>query len=193
MSLVVNNLWKSYPHGKGVEHVLRDISLTVEPGQFVSLIGQSGGGKSTLLNAMGGKGLVVGESGGLTLDSDPITGPGPDRAMVFQSCSLLPRLSLVRNVEMAVKSARRDWSNERITSATEHYLTAVGLWAHKDKSPIRCRAACSNAAPWLGPSPWNLERSCSTNRAVRSMPSPAADCKATSWNCGRATPPPRWW
>lgn len=133
MSLSIEQVWKRYPHGKGVQDVLRGIDLTIEPGQFVSLIGHSGCGKSTLLNVMGG--LVTADHGRATLDGVPITGPGPDRAMVFQSYSLLPRLSLVRNVETAVRSARREWAAAKVADATEHYLTAVGLWAHKDKRP----------------------------------------------------------
>jgi nitrate ABC transporter ATP-binding subunit len=115
------------------QHVLRSIDLTVQSGEFVSLIGHSGCGKSTLLNVIGG--LVTADGGDALVDGESITGPGPDRAMVFQSYSLLPRLSIEANVREAVRSARSDkpktWGDEM----TERYLTAVGLWEHRHKKP----------------------------------------------------------
>jgi nitrate ABC transporter ATP-binding subunit len=133
VSLDIEGIWKSYGSGARAQAVLRDISLHVEPGEFVSLIGHSGCGKSTLLGAIGG--LVRPDAGTITLDGESVSEPGPDRAMVFQQYSLLPRLSLVRNVQVAVRSARRDWSAEKVDQATERYLTGVGLWDHRDKRP----------------------------------------------------------
>jgi nitrate ABC transporter ATP-binding subunit len=115
------------------QHVLRDIHLTVESGEFVSLIGHSGCGKSTLLNVVGG--LVRPDRGQAMLDGELITGPGPDRAMVFQSYSLLPRLSIEANVREAVRAARRDRTKSWGDEMTERYLTAVGLWEHRHKRP----------------------------------------------------------
>jgi nitrate ABC transporter ATP-binding subunit len=129
MTLQIRGLQKRFAS----QHVLRGIDLTVESGEFVSLIGHSGCGKSTLLNVVGG--LVKADSGEALVDGEPILGPGPDRAMVFQSYSLLPRLSLEANVREAVRAARRDkpktWGDEM----TERYLTAVGLWEHRHKKP----------------------------------------------------------
>jgi len=117
----------------GAQHVLRGVDVTVEAGEFVSLIGHSGCGKSTLLNVVGG--LVRPDAGQALLDGEPVTGPGPDRAMVFQSYSLLPRLSIEANVREAVRSARRDRPKSWGDEMTERYLTAVGLWEHKEKKP----------------------------------------------------------
>ena len=129
MTLAIRDVHKWF----GGQHVLRGVDLTVEAGEFVSLIGHSGCGKSTLLNVIGG--LVRADAGEALVDDMPISGPGPDRAMVFQSYSLLPRLSLEANVREAVRSARRDkpkaWGDEM----TERYLTAVGLWEHRHKKP----------------------------------------------------------
>jgi nitrate ABC transporter ATP-binding subunit len=133
MSLVFDGLWKTFTGTHGAQHVLRDVSLSVEPGEFVSLIGHSGCGKSTLLNMAGG--LATPTHGTVTLDGAAITGPGPDRAMVFQNYSLLPRLSLIDNVRTAVRSARPNRDKQRIDTITERYLTSVGLWAHRDKKP----------------------------------------------------------
>ncbi|MGQ0615714.1 MAG: ABC transporter ATP-binding protein [Acidimicrobiia bacterium] len=135
MSLVLQGITKSFAQRdrKGRQQVLRGIDLTVEPGEFVSLIGHSGCGKSTLLNVAAG--LLRADSGTVSLDGEPVTGPGPDRAVVFQHYSLLPRLSLLDNVRIAARSARPDRSAEQADAATERYLSAVGLWEHKDKRP----------------------------------------------------------
>jgi nitrate ABC transporter ATP-binding subunit len=117
------------------QHVLRGVDLSVGPGEFVTFIGHSGCGKSTMLNIVGG--LHVPDSGSVLLDGEPITGPGPDRAMVFQSYSLLPRMSLLANVREAVRAARPDRPRSYADEMTERYLTAVGLWEHKDKRPAQ--------------------------------------------------------
>ncbi|HEX4902518.1 MAG TPA: ABC transporter ATP-binding protein [Acidimicrobiales bacterium] len=131
MSLQIRGLHKTY----GTQHVLRDVDLTIDTGQFVSLIGHSGCGKSTLLGAVGG--LVTPDGGTITLDGTPVTEPGPDRAMVFQSYSLLPRLSLLQNVREAVKEARPDRTRSWVDEMTERYLGAVGLWEHRHKKPAQ--------------------------------------------------------
>jgi nitrate ABC transporter ATP-binding subunit len=133
MKLEIDSVWKSFPHNGGGQAVLRDVNLTIEPGEFVSLIGHSGCGKSTLLNAIGG--LLEVDGGAVRFDGRQITGPGPDRAMVFQNYSLLPRLSVADNVRVAVQASRPDWSRETAAAAAERYLTAVGLWDARDKKP----------------------------------------------------------
>ena len=115
------------------QQVLRGVDLTVEPGQFVCLIGHSGCGKSTLLNIVGG--LLPPDRGRVMLDGAAVTGPGPDRAMVFQGYSLLPRLSLLANVREAARAARPNRSVRENDSVVERYLRAVGLWEAKDKKP----------------------------------------------------------
>jgi ABC-type nitrate/sulfonate/bicarbonate transport system ATPase subunit len=86
-----------------------------------------------LLNIVAG--LVSPSAGTVVVDGQPVTGPGPDRAMVFQDYSLLPRLSLLANVRVAVRAARRDWSTERVDTMVERYLRAVSLWEHRNKRP----------------------------------------------------------
>jgi nitrate ABC transporter ATP-binding subunit len=135
MSLVIDGVWKGFagPRRSGPQWVLRDVSFAVEPGEFVSLIGHSGCGKSTLLNVVGG--VATADAGVVRLDDEVVTGPHPDRAMVFQNYSLLPRLSLARNVQVAVSSARREWTRDKVATAVERYLTGVGLWPARDKKP----------------------------------------------------------
>jgi nitrate ABC transporter ATP-binding subunit len=136
MTLAIEGLWKGFRRGKGPhQEVLRGVDLTVAQGEFVSLIGHSGCGKSTLLNVVAG--LLRPDSGQVTLDGTAIDGPGPDRAMVFQNYSLLPRLSLLANVREAARAARPDRSKERNDEIVERYLGAVGLWEHRDKRPAQ--------------------------------------------------------
>jgi nitrate ABC transporter ATP-binding subunit len=140
MSLAIRGVTKSY----GTQHVLRDVDLDIPSGQFVSLIGHSGCGKSTLLNVVGG--LTTPDRGRVELDGAPITGPGPDRAMVFQSYSLLPRMSLEANVREAARSARPDKPASWVAEATERYLTAVGLWEHRHKRPAQVSGGMAQRA-----------------------------------------------
>ena len=144
MTLEISGLRKSFVHGRGLQEVLRGVDLTVNSGEFVSLIGHSGCGKSTLLNLVGG--LTKPTSGSVMLDGEPITGPGPDRAFVFQSYSLLPRMSLLSNVREAVRAARPDKKRSWADEMTERYLTAVGLWEHRNKRPAQVSGGMAQRA-----------------------------------------------
>ncbi len=135
MSLIVRDVRKSFVHKGASQEVLRGIGLEVKPGELVSLIGHSGCGKSTLLRAIGG--LMPVDAGTISLDGDDVANPGPDRAMVFQHYSLLPRLSLLDNVRHAVRAARPDWDRAKAEQTSERYLTAVGLWDHRAKKPAQ--------------------------------------------------------
>ena len=136
MTLLVEGLRKGFRRRRGpYQEVLRGVDLTVEQGEFVSLIGHSGCGKSTLLNLVAG--LLTPDAGRILLDGNVIEGPGPDRAMVFQNYSLLPRLSLLANVREAARAARPDRAKERTDEIVERYLSAVGLWEHRDKRPAQ--------------------------------------------------------
>ena len=99
--LQINDVGMVFPTKRGPFVALRDISLNIERGQFVSLIGHSGCGKSTLLNLVAG--LTTPTSGVLLLDDRELKGPGPDRGVVFQNHSLLPWLSCLDNVYLAVE------------------------------------------------------------------------------------------
>jgi len=129
--LELKNVWKSF----NGQDVLRGIDLDVGQGEFVSFIGHSGCGKSTLINVVGG--LLEPDSGDVSLDGKAISRPGPDRAMVFQNYSLLPRLSLLANVREAAKAARPERSGSQTDEVVERYLNAVGLWEHRNKRPAQ--------------------------------------------------------
>ncbi|MFB9885257.1 ABC transporter ATP-binding protein [Balneatrix alpica] len=118
----------------GSFRALQDVNLKIEQGEFVSIIGHSGCGKSTVLNIVGG--LLESSEGGVILEGKEIREPGPDRAIVFQNHSLLPWLSVYDNVRMAVdkvftasKSAseRDEW--------TRHNLKLVQMDHALDKRP----------------------------------------------------------
>jgi len=104
----IQNVEMSFMTKKGRFPALREIDLTVEQGEFVTLIGHSGCGKSTLLNLIAG--LTKPTGGTLICDNREIAAPGPERAVVFQNHSLLPWLSCFGNVHLAV---------ERVFGATE--------------------------------------------------------------------------
>ena len=115
--LKIDRLEKSFPGPAGRDNVvLTDIRLTIDKGEFVSIIGHSGCGKSTLLNLVGGLTQVT--SGVIKLEGREVNAPGPDRAIVFQNHSLLPWLSVYDNVKIAVnqvfrgrksRTERHDW------------------------------------------------------------------------------------
>ena len=98
--LTLDHVGKIFHRGAQVTDVLRDIQLTIERGEFVSIIGHSGCGKSTLLNLVAG--LTPVTSGAVLLENREVNAPGPERAVVFQNHSLLPWLTVYENVNLAV-------------------------------------------------------------------------------------------
>lgn len=96
----------TFPGPNGGNPVLKGIDLNVRRGEYISLIGHSGCGKSTVLNIVAG--LLKATSGGVIVDNREVNAPGPDRAVVFQNHSLLPWLTVYQNVEIAVDKIFRD-------------------------------------------------------------------------------------
>jgi NitT/TauT family transport system ATP-binding protein len=97
----IANLGVRFASGSGDVEALHDVSMTVEPGSFVSIIGPSGCGKSTLLNAVAG--FVKPSAGTLLVDGKPVDGPGAERGVVFQQYSLFPWRTVRGNVEFGLK------------------------------------------------------------------------------------------
>ncbi|QOV89556.1 nitrate ABC transporter ATP-binding protein [Humisphaera borealis] len=129
--LELNNVSKSYGD-KGAE-VLSGINLTVEEGEFVAIIGYSGAGKTTLISMLAG--LVTPDTGEVTMQGKPITGPGPDRAMVFQNYSLLPWLTVAQNVALAVDRVFGTESAANRRDRVDKALAMVNLTAAAEKKP----------------------------------------------------------
>ena len=119
------------PRGKAT--AVRNINLTIPRGQTVSIIGHSGCGKTTILNAIGG--LVPLSSGEIVLGGVTIDTPGPDRGIVFQHYSLLPWLTVYQNIYEAVDSVRTDKNKTSKAELVEAVLRKVNLWDHRDKRP----------------------------------------------------------
>jgi nitrate/nitrite transport system ATP-binding protein len=132
--LSIEKVGMTFDTQKGKFTALVDVDLKLARGEVVSIIGHSGCGKSTLLNIVAG--LNKHTAGVLLLDGKEVTGPGPDRAVVFQNHSLLPWLSVYDNVRLAVdkvlskrmdRRQRHDW--------TVHNLDLVGMGHALDKHP----------------------------------------------------------
>jgi nitrate/nitrite transport system ATP-binding protein len=132
--LVIDNLVKAYPSkGGGVYTVLDGVNLEVEEGEFVSVIGHSGCGKSTMLDMVSG--FRTPSSGEVRLQSKAITKPGPDRMVVFQNYSLLPWLTAFDNIYLGIHAVWPEKSKqEKIAIANEH-LALVGLSEAANKKP----------------------------------------------------------
>ncbi len=111
---------------------LQDVSLTIEAGEFLTLVGPSGCGKSTLLDLIGG--LSFPSAGTLTLDGVPIAGPGLDRGIVFQQYALMPWRTTQANVEFGLESVR-GLSRKQRTERARHYIDMVGLTGFEQHYP----------------------------------------------------------
>ncbi len=131
--LEVSQLAKVYPTPKGPAVIVQDINFKLRKGEFVSIIGHSGCGKSTVLMMVAG--LTPLTSGGIVLAGKELTGPGPDRGIVFQSPSLLPWLSALDNVLLGIDQVFYTASAEERRQIAEYYLTVVGLGESMDKKP----------------------------------------------------------
>jgi nitrate ABC transporter ATP-binding subunit len=130
----IDNVSKAFRMDQETSIAVRDVSLSVRHGEFVAFIGHSGCGKSTVLNMVAG--VYPPSTGIVRVDGMPVTGPGPDRAMVFQSYSLLPWLTVEENVFQAVDAVFADQMPTRDRRArAERFLRMVHLWEHRRKRP----------------------------------------------------------
>ncbi len=132
--LNIDHVDKSFTRNGITTEVLTGVKLTIDQGEFISIIGHSGCGKSTLLNLIAG--LTRVSAGAVLLEDREVNAPGPDRAVVFQNHSLLPWLTVYDNVRLAVdkvfgatrtRTERHDW--------TMHNLDLVQMGPAKAKRP----------------------------------------------------------
>jgi nitrate/nitrite transport system ATP-binding protein len=131
--LEISRVSKVFSGESGPQTVVADFDLDVEQGEFVSLIGHSGCGKSTVLSMVAGLQQLT--SGAIVLAGKEVRDPGPDRGVVFQSPSLFEWMTVLDNVLLGVSQAHRGKRlAERIEIAT-HYLKLVGLEDALDKRP----------------------------------------------------------
>jgi nitrate/nitrite transport system ATP-binding protein len=113
--------------------VLKDINITVNEGDFVSIIGYSGTGKSTLINLIAG--LQKPTEGSAMMDGQPVLGPGPERGIVFQNYSLLPWLTVSENIRLAVDQIHPEKSPADRVAHVKRYVEMVKLGHAADKYP----------------------------------------------------------
>jgi len=131
--LELTQVGMDFPTPNGLFNALQDVNLRINKGEFISLIGHSGCGKSTVLNIVAG--LYQASKGGVILDNQEVNEPGPDRAVVFQNHSLLPWLSAYKNVELAVKQTPSGRSKKEIKEWVEYNLELVHMSHAADKLP----------------------------------------------------------
>ncbi|MBO9463109.1 MULTISPECIES: nitrate ABC transporter ATP-binding protein [unclassified Labrenzia] len=120
-----SQLKKVYPTPKGPLTVVDGFDLKMKKGEFITLIGHSGCGKSTVLSMVAGLNKIT--EGAIVLDGTHVTQAGPDRAVVFQAPSLMPWLTAYENVELGVDKVYPDASRAEKRDVIEYYLGKVGL------------------------------------------------------------------
>ncbi len=123
--LQVRNVCKGYGSGVTRNEVLTNINLNIREGEFLAVVGFSGSGKTTFTQLLAG--LIRPDSGEITMDGEVITGPGPDRGLVFQNYSLLPWLTVRGNIALSVDRVFRDWTKARRKEHVEKFIEMVGL------------------------------------------------------------------
>ena len=131
--LEIRNVSKSFRSGKAVREVLKDVNLSVNEGEFVSIVGFTGSGKSTLLNIASG--LLPPDSGSVTVDGQQVRGVHPQASVVLQNYSLLPWFSALENVRLAVNTKFPQWLPKKQQRHAEKYLEAVGLSGAMHRRP----------------------------------------------------------
>lgn len=134
-ALELRNVCKSYGSGSARTEVLDQLNLRIEPGEFVAIVGFSGSGKTTLVSLLAG--LAQADSGDVLKDGKPITGPGPDRGVVFQSYSLMPWLTVRENIALAVDRVFASDSRAQRDERIGRYISMVGLTPAADKKPAQ--------------------------------------------------------
>ena len=131
--LALNRVSKGYGEGQQRTEVLSDVSLTVNEGEFVAIVGYSGAGKTTLISMVAG--LLTPDAGTVSMEGRPITAPGPERGVVFQNYSLLPWLSAYENIYLAVDQVYGSWTPAQKQAETERFLELVKLTPARSKRP----------------------------------------------------------
>jgi len=123
MYLQIANLHKHFDTQEGTLVVLKDINMTIAQGEFICAVGASGSGKSTLLRQIAG--LDIPTLGEVRIDGKRVTGPGPDRGMVFQHYTLYPWMNVQENTEFGLKLQGVPKKQRR--EQASYYLSMVGL------------------------------------------------------------------
>ncbi|HZB89885.1 MAG TPA: ABC transporter ATP-binding protein [Stellaceae bacterium] len=129
--LCVDGVHKRFAVSGGEVEALRGLSLAIDRGEFICLIGASGCGKSTLLRLIGG--FEQPSEGRILMEGRPVTGPGPERGMVFQDYGLFPWLTVRRNIEFG--PAARGLPREKVRATGERFIAMIGLTRFAEAYP----------------------------------------------------------
>jgi NitT/TauT family transport system ATP-binding protein len=129
--LELRNIHKTYQHTENTVEAVKDLSLSVEEGEFVALVGPSGCGKTTLLKMIAG--LLPLTSGEIILDGQQVHNPSKDRGMVFQSFTLFPWLNVKQNIAFGLEL--QHMAEKKKQQIVKHYLGITGLAEFADAYP----------------------------------------------------------
>ncbi len=125
LMLDLKNLKKVYPTPKGDYIVLEDLNLQIMKEEFVTIIGHSGCGKTTMLSMIAGLNEIT--DGSISVLGNPIKGPGPDRGVIFQAPSLMPWMTSLQNVLLGVNQVFPHATKKQRNNIAKYYLQKVGL------------------------------------------------------------------
>jgi nitrate ABC transporter ATP-binding subunit len=133
--LELTGLSRVFPTPTGPFIAVKDVNAIVEAGEFVAILGHSGCGKSTVLSIVAG--LDRATLGGVVIDGREVTGPGPERAIVFQAPCLLPWLTARQNVQIAASQGVTSRTRREAAAAADEYLDLVGIGDTADQLPAQ--------------------------------------------------------
>lgn len=134
-TIAFKNVSYSYVDDSESYLTLDDVNLEIADGEFVCLVGHSGCGKSTLLSLLAG--LSMPTAGEILIDGVPVSGPGPDRSIVFQSYSLFPWQTALKNVSFSIRQTNRSISKEQARARALNLLAQVGMEDAANRYPFQ--------------------------------------------------------
>jgi len=194
--LELRGVYKGFGPTDRRTQVLTDVNLSMKKGEFVAIVGYSGAGKSTLVSLVAG--LLRPDRGQVLMDGKPVTGPGPERGIIFQSYSLLPWLSAFDNVLLAVDQVFPTWSaaqrRERAgwrvrprpsCATTRRSSRSYGRGCASTTVTTQCRRPLATGGAALTPGTAGCARAASPSRSTRTRwsPPPRSSPRSTG-KCG---------
>ena len=123
--IVFDRVSVEFPVGAGTLAVIEEVSFFVRNGEFLSIIGPSGCGKTTIINLVAG--FLTPTRGRLLLDGQPVSGPGPDRGVIFQEYGVFPWLTVEQNIDFGLQLRANRCAPEERALVRERYVRAMGL------------------------------------------------------------------